>query len=452
MITADDWIHGEHLNLKEARRMTTGIHQGEVEHKYDYSAMFSQTPAYGWSSTTKNIGVWIVQPSLEYIQAPPTRIDLTGHIDLKDSKPACPTLLMIWHSFHYGGLALCIDQNEDWNKVIGPFLIYCNQGPSPDAMWQDALARAATEKKAWPYSWAKMPGYASAEERGSVTGKLVVQDPQQPTANASHAWVGLALGPYSAVDQSGKPFTVEWETDGKHYEYWAQADAAGAFSIPNARPGNYVLYAFNDGILGDYSKANVTVEAGKSLDLGTLVWTPLRYGKQVWEIGIPNRSAEEFRHGNQPNVWGLYNLYPTEFPADVNYVVGKSDWSKDWNYAQPGRDDKGVWHGTTWKINFNMGPISPGKATLRLALCGTRDSEIDVVVNGHKVGSTGPMPSSGVMHRDGMRATEILRDIPFDTSNLVPGNNVIELTTHARAWVSGVLYDYLRLEINDSQN
>ena len=53
-----------------------------------------------------------------------------------------------------------------------------------------------------------------------------------------------------------KPLTINWELDGKHYEYWAHADQNGAFTIPGARPGNYVLYAFNDGILGEFSKAD----------------------------------------------------------------------------------------------------------------------------------------------------------------------------------------------------
>ena len=451
MITGSDWISGQPLNLKEARRMTTGIRAGQVEHKYDYSAMFSKTPAYGWSSTTKNVGIWIVNPSLEYINGAPTKIELTGHIDGKEALPADPTLLFDWHGSHYGGMPICIYAGEQWNKVVGPFLIYCNSGPTPDAMWQNALARAATEERAWPYDWAKAPGYAHVPERGAVSGRLVVTDPQRPGTGAGNAWVGLAAAPYAAVDEDRKPFTVGWETDGKHYEYWTRADPTGAFTIRNARPGAYVLYAFNDGILGEFSRADVAIAAGKTLDLGTLFWTPVRYGRQVWEIGIPNRSAEEFRHGDHYWEWGLYNLYPQEFPNDVNFVIGNSDWSRDWNYAQPPRvDNKGIWHGTTWRITFDLANVTPGKATLRLALCGTRDTQIDAAVNGHPIGTTGLLPSSGVMHRDGIRGTEIECDLPFDTSLLVAGKNVMELTTHARHWYDGVLYDYLRLEINDS--
>ena len=73
------------------------------------------------------------------------------------------------------------------------------------------------------------------------------------------------------------------------------------------------------------------------------------------------------------------------------------------------------------------------------------------MLNGKPIGSTGELPESGVMHRDGIRSVSVTeRDIAFDASLLKPGENVIALTKHARAWTDGVLYDYLRLEL-DSQ-
>ena len=54
MATPDDWVKGTQLNLWEARRLNTGVRKGEVEHKYDYAATYSQTPAWGWSSTKKH--------------------------------------------------------------------------------------------------------------------------------------------------------------------------------------------------------------------------------------------------------------------------------------------------------------------------------------------------------------------------------------------------------------
>jgi len=444
MITGEDWIHGEPLNLKEARRMTTGIHKGEPEHKYDYAAIFAETPAYGWSSTSKHVGIWVVSPSFEYINGGPAKAELTGHIDIKDKLPADPTLLFVWHGSHYGGRNVQAKAGEQWNKIIGPFLWYFNSGDTSDAMYKDALSRAAQEQKAWPYSWAEAPGYATTPQRGGARGRLVVQDAQSPSATAANAWVGLAAAPYRGVHEE----TIDWQTDGKFYQYWARADSSGRFEIRNARPGNYTLYAYTDGVLGEFSKADVHIAAGKAEDLGQLTWKPVRYGRQLWEIGVPNRSAEEFRHGDRYWQWGLYNLYPEEFPHDVDFVIGESDYRRDWNYAQPPRPNgAGGWTPSTWRIRFDVAQPLRGIATLRLAICGVRGGPIDVTLNGKPIGTTGELPETGAMHRDEIRSTEIERDLKFDASLLTTGTNVIELKKNARSWVDGVLYDYVRLEV-----
>ncbi|MEI7728497.1 MAG: polysaccharide lyase family protein [Verrucomicrobiota bacterium] len=453
MASAEDWVKGTQLNLWEARRLNTGIRKGEVEHKYDYTMLFSQTPAWGWSSTKRNVGLFIVNPSLEYLNGGPVGLDYGGHIDVKASLPADPTLLFIWHSPHYGARGIQIKTNESWRKIVGPFLIYCNGGENPQAIWQDSLARAAQEQKAWPYAWATASGYEHAEQRGSASGRLSIRDPQAPNASAAGAWVGLAAPPYSAEVRKGEQTTINWQTDGKHYQYWTRADATGQFTIANARPGAYTLYAFTDGVLGDFSRAEVNVEPGKTTHLGELTWTPVRYGRQLWEIGIPNRSAEEFRHGDHYWQWGLYNLYPDEFPNDVDFVIGKSDYRRDWNYVQPPRPDgKNRWKNTTWRIRFNLGQVPKGTATLRLAICGTRGGPVDATVNGQAIGSTGELPESGVMHRDGIRSAPLTeRHLKFDASLLKPGENVIALTKHVRTWTDGVLYDYLRLELEEKR-
>lgn len=451
MASPEDWVKGTQLNLWEARRLNTGVRKGEVEHKYDYNVLFSETPAWGWSGTQRGVGLFIVNPSIEYLNGSPVMTDYVGHLDVKSSLPADPTLLFIWHSPHYGGRGIQIKEGERWRKIVGPFLIYCNGGGNPEARWKDALARAAQEQKAWPYAWADAPGYEHAGQRGGARGRLAVHDPQATTANAAGAWVGLAAPPYPAEFGKSGPITIDWQTDGKHYQYWTRADAAGRFTIANARPGVYTLYAFADGVLGDFSRADVHVEAGQTKELGEMTWTPVRYGRQLWEIGIPNRSAEEFRHGDHYWQWGLYHLYPEEFPNDVDFVIGKSDWRRDWNYVQPPRPDgKDRWKNTTWRIRFNRDKVVQGAATLRLAICGARGGPVDAALNGRSIGSTGELPESGVMHRDGIRSDSLVeRDLTFDAALLKPGENVIELTKHVRTWTDGVLYDYLRLELDE---
>jgi len=452
MPTGADWDRGAPLNIKEARRLTTGTHAGEAEHKYDYSAVLAETPAYGWSSTSRHVGLWIVNPSLESISGGPTKVELTGHLDVNPG--GLPTLLNMWLGSHYGGSSLAIAQGEVWTKVVGPFLLYCNQAPEHEAMWKDALAQASRESAAWPYAWVTDPNYPPAAGRGSVSGTLKLKDPYVTQTQISNLQVGVSAPDYTAPAGRGSFAKVDWQRDAKYYQFWSCADSDGHFSIANIRPGTYTLHAFADGVLGEFSKANVTIRPGQPLDLGELVWIPERFGRPLWEIGIPNRSAEEFRHGDDYWHWGLYLKYPEEFPDDVNFTIGKSDWRKDWNYCQPPRltPEGNFQRESTWTINFNLTEVPVGPLTLRLSFCGARaGTHVTVKVNGDYVGETGPLPEDGVMHRDGIRGDWFEKNLIFAPSHLKVGANNIQLTCHSMVWHQAVMYDYLRLEVADGK-
>ena len=194
MITAYDWNHGTQMNMKEARLMKSGVMKGIVEHKYDYAAVQFDTPAYGWSSSTKHIGIWMVTASNEYMSGGPTKLELSAHRDATFTNsltaPAPATLLNVWKGPHYGGTSLVVASGEQWSKVIGPFMLYCNAGPSPQAMWKDALVKAKLESQQWPYSWATGDGYAPKEKRGDATGQISLRDPLSPNARMTNLLVG----------------------------------------------------------------------------------------------------------------------------------------------------------------------------------------------------------------------------------------------------------------------
>src|SRR5208337_108449 len=137
MPTGFDWDHGVPLNMTEARRLTTGVYSGQAEHKYDYSACQFDIPAFGWSSTTKQIGLFFINPTIEYLSGGATKYELTGHLD--DGAGGDPTLLNYWRGSHYGGSTCFVNAGEQWQKVVGPMMIYLNSGPTPDAIFQDAL-------------------------------------------------------------------------------------------------------------------------------------------------------------------------------------------------------------------------------------------------------------------------------------------------------------------------
>jgi rhamnogalacturonan endolyase len=533
MLTPADWLAGTELNFSEARRLNTGIYRGQVEHKYDYSANQFDTRACGWLGTARQVGFWFINPSVEYLSGGPTKYELTGHLDI--SAEAAPVLLNYWRSSHYGGALCPITNGEAWNKVIGPFLIYCNSGKTPDSMWQDALARAEGETKAWPYDWVGGVDYPRKNERASVTGRLVLNDPQAPQLKMDRLLVGLSAPDYvpprmnrgfggfgpagggeddtnsagnfpggSGRDSNGGfnftnrpggfspnvddnltnrfgrsgtnrfrsgrfgrggfgglgfggPRLVDWQNDAKYYQFWVRGDASGRFTIPNVRPGTYTLHAIADGVLGEFALTKVTVAAGQTLDLGPLSWQPVRHGRQLWDIGIPDRTGAEFFKGDDYFHWGWYLEYARLFPNDVHYVIGKSDFRKDWFFEQVPHNENpanknGLGRGreTTWSIAFNLPAAPRGQATLRLAICGVGARTLAASVNNQPIGSLTNLVYNATINRDGIGGSWTEHQLPFDASLMKAGTNVMQLTVPAGSLTSGVLYDYLRLELDEN--
>src|SRR5262249_643568 len=157
----------------------------------------SEIPAYGWSSTAHHVGLWFINPSIEYLSGGPTKMELTGHLD--NNEGGAPTLLNYWRGSHYGGSICTIAEGKAWTKVIGPFVIYCNTASDHEKMWSDALAKAAREAKAWPFDWVRDADYPHKNERSTVAGQIVLTDPQAPKLKPTNFRVGLAPPDYTAA-------------------------------------------------------------------------------------------------------------------------------------------------------------------------------------------------------------------------------------------------------------
>jgi rhamnogalacturonan endolyase len=511
MPTGKDWDEATDLNMKEARRLTTGPYKGRAEHKYDYSAKQSLIPAFGWSSTTEKVGLYLINPSFEYLSSGPNHYELTGHLD--DGDGGDPTLLDYWRGTHYGGSELNFAANEYWTKVVGPIFIYVPTGNDPKALFTDAKKQAKAEQARWPYNWVKGVDYTPAAGRATVKGKIKLVDPQSTITKFTTLQVGLSFPDQAPVPRvprparaetpapvtppppppapptdtpkllpNGKranrgtylpprpaggaarpafafqPQAVTWQNDAKHYEFWTNGAADGSFTIPNVRPGTYQLHAVADGVLGAYdATATITITPGQKIDLGTIEWKPVHYGQQIFQVGIPNRSAKEFYKGDDHWHWGMYIEYAKIFPNDVNFTVGKSNPAKDWyiyhvphdtDFKEDGRDQG---RATPWTINFTIPANGPttGKATLRFGIAGSGARSLGISVNGKDVGPFTDIGGGGAsMIRDGIEGTWVERDFNFDASLLKAGQNNIVLTIPAGGVANGICYDVIRLEVD----
>jgi len=511
MCSNQDERAGVVIHAKEQKILLTGIYKNSVEHKYSYNGVMYKLPAWGWSSTKDHIGVYFMNPSIEYIGGGASKLDLVAHMGA--------TLLDYWTSGHYaGGAGNNIPANEPWKRVVGPIFVYFNtladpRDPAPadldklkasygsgmpavpavwrdngTALWQDAVAESKSIKAAWPFAWVEGVDYPHKEERGTVTGQFVLKDPQAASKKLPHLTVGLTHPDYpgngSAFQlRAGNGNVVTWAHDGDYYQFWADGSEDGKFTIPNIRPGRYVLRAFADGVLGEYAKADIEVEAGKSVNLGKLDWVPVRYGKQLWEIGYPDRTAGKFFKGDGANywLWGWPLRYAGLFPDDIVYTVGKSDYRKDWffeevphalsdDWKNPAAKDplnqrfgwvnnptgtQDMWRAwgrgrsTTWTVKFNVKTSSKGTAVLRIALAGADgNGGLNIGVNGQAVGTIHPVSTNALRYNTDTGVWYQYAQ-KFDAALLKPGENSVTFTVPAGDVTTGVVWDYLRLELND---
>lgn len=441
-----DWLAGEPMNLKEVRRIVSGPLQGRIEHKYAYSAILWDVPAYGWAGTRSGYGVWMINPAVEYLAGGPAKMELTGHLDVGGA--AMPTLLNMWHGSHYGGTALGLARDEEWSRVIGPFAVHFNRGASPAEAWKEAVAVAHRERAAWPYAWVREDLYPLESGRGVVSGKVEVKDPHQPALRMGRMQVGLTAGDGTLGERGGRG-PEGWQRDGKHYQYWAEAAADGSFRVGGVRPGTYVLRAIASGVAGEMVRGQVEVTAGHEVRLGAFQWVPERAGPTLWQIGVPDRGAAEFRNGDRYWQWGNHLKYKQDFPQGVDYRVGVSRWERDWHLCQPlDLDPTGrVLGPSMWTVRFDLDRVPDRGALLRIGFCGSRaGARLDFILNGQPLGDTGPLPENGVMHRDSHRGHAFQRTFEVPAEGLVKGANILQLRLSGNAWYQGVLYDFLRLE------
>ncbi len=472
----------------ECSLWTNGIYAGRYEDKYKYTADYGTLRAWGWSSVGtggKNIGLWDVPASFEYMASGPMRRELTSHMGT--------TILNTPHGAHYG---FCSDSTwaagEAWAKVCGPHFIYCNAitntitatNAAAQALFTDALAQADAETSAWPYFWFTNANYAPAFSRGTVKGKIVINDIYNPNASTSNLWVGVEQQP-----NPGSTVTYDFQKWYKPYHFWVKTDAIGNFTIPDVIAGaNYTLYAFGSGAAGTFQSQaqtggsapneldlpspqfSVTVTGGATNNLGTVTWTPTRVGPTVFEIGYPDRTGAKFRHGddwwvgdigpgptNPMPVWTKFLEYPFDFPSGVSYTVGSSRWTTDWNFCQPVVvDSAGNYNGSTSTINFNLASAPGATASLYIALSSDYQGPLIVSVNGANIsGSSGYFPAysssadgSDTTIREGIHGLFSDNRITFSGSLLQAGANTITINMRKGGYFANhAMYDYIRLEL-----
>jgi len=425
----------EQMSIKEVRKVLTGARAGHYDSKYDFNVNYYDVGCWGHASDKNKVGGWIVLGGYDFFNDGPTKQDLSAASGINH---------IHFGMNHYNSSSTTVAAGEAWRKIYGPILLYCNfDERGGDACWEDARNQAKLERSAWPYAWlTETPEYPPVDARGAVTGRLVVRDVLKPALAGSGAWVGVAQPAPGG----------NWQFESNHYQYWVKAGDDGRFSIPNIRPGTYTFYAFTDGAVGEYSRSEVNVTAGNATALGEVVWEVPHKGSRIaWEIGVPDRTAKEFRHGKDYFHGYVWAHFHEEFANPLEYVVGKSDRARDWNYAHSWYQmgDKIVPH--KWRINFNLAQAPGGNATMTFAFAGAHlDASVAVYVNDEAkaLGRVKPSIQGGnAMLREAIHGKYCVEYFSIPASSLKQGANTITLEQTRMNIQAHVMYDYLNLEL-----
>ncbi|KAM1762784.1 hypothetical protein ACFX12_005383 [Malus domestica] len=432
--------------------------KGEVDDKYQYSMDNKDSGVHGWISSGPTVGFWLIFPSQEFRNGGPTKQNLTVH-----TGPFCLAML---HGTHYIGedILAHFEEGETWTKVFGPFFVYLNSTPDVSKahdLWIDAKKQRLIEETLWPYAFVQSPYYVAAKERGSVSGRLFVQDRyvSDSLIPAKNAYVGLSVATTPG----------SWQTESKDYQFWIQTDIIGNFTIKNVIPGVYGLHGWIPGFVGDYlDNERITISAGSQTQLGNLTYVPLRDGPTLWEIGYPDRTAIDYYVPdvnpiyvnklflNSPEKYrqyGLWDRYTDVHPEfDQTFTIGSSNPKTDWFFAhvdRRGADNKYL--PTTWTIKFNLKSVTTGTYKFRLAIASATRSDLKVHVNAmdieHLVIQVLNLGTDNAVCRHGVHGLYWLFSGDIPSTLLVKGDNSIFLS-QARGGdaLCGLFYDYLRLE------
>ncbi|KAK7307278.1 hypothetical protein VNO77_40195 [Canavalia gladiata] len=462
MPTPNDRKTGQPLAYPEAVLLTHPSNpqfKGQVDDKYFYSAENKDSLVHGWITIDSKapVGFWMITPSNEYRSHGPTKQDLTSHCG--------PTMLNMFLSTHYTGRNshIVFQKGEPYRKVFGPIFSYINTVPNKAdfrSLWSDAVEQQSREAASWPYDFVHAKEFFKANQRGTVGGQFLVQDGAGKPQPAINAYIGLAL-----PGDAGS-----WQTEGKGYQFWTQTAKNGDFVIKNIVPGDYNLYAWVPGFIGDFVYKNtVTIKPGGNINLNSIVYNPPRIGPTLWEIGIPDRSAAEFfipdavpphinnldstDGGEKWRHYGLWQRYADLYPKnDLVFTVGVSDYKKDWFFAHVTRNvGPKKYVPTTWQIVFNLQNVLTGNYTLQLALAGASGSILEVRFNKPNANpphfTSNVIGDGNVIARHGIHGLHKRFTISVPSHLLVKGSNIVYLLQeNAESPFQGVLYDYIRLE------
>ncbi len=418
---------------------------GTVYTKYNHAASMDENHrVHGLMGS--RYGAWVIMPSHEHLNGVPFNTELTLH-----QTHNTPVLLRHVQAAHHGsGIAEFSD--GPWEKWGGPWFFYFNQGGTMREREHDARKLATKLAADWPFQWIRDKRFA--RERGTLRGQLTDQH-GKPMKHARVVITRAARG--------GKP--VDFQQQWRGYRFFSWTDAKGRFELESVWPDHYDLHAMQDDVVGRFAKYDIPVSAKEITDLGALHWQAPSTGRRLWQIGTLDRSAVEFRYGDDFRHWGLWMEIEKQFPDGIITIDADNGAAKEIPHILAAYLKKdGTPYQPVLLVEFTLTePPEEQTASLLIALAGAGQRgeypfvDLSLLLNGEPLAEiTETFTRCGAIHRSGIRGHCQEETVTFPASRLRAGKNRLEIRLKPRnkprnafsgAPYVGIMFDALRMEV-----
>jgi rhamnogalacturonan endolyase len=433
--------------------------------KYDYSSYEKSHLVHGIYGN--GYGIWCIhtQLSKESWVGGPTKQSLMVH-----TTATTPLILNEFFNGHYAQSSISLTVTPGWSKTVGPWFFHINTSPNAaattsdadyQAMWQDAAQYADPALYQAFYDELSIPGYTASSGRATVSGQI------QIPGLTSMAGATVMLGDNS----------TQFDQSHVGYQYWAPANPDGTYSLTGVRPGTYRLSAYKPGVFDDFHLDNIAVSA-PSTAVASQTWNPPinqastgAGSTVVMQLGIPDRTAMEFRDGDNYKHYGVFNDEGLDFPSGVVFVFGNVSG------LSPTSERNG-WYFTHWnsythnwdpslgsspyivnarpvslpdpQIKFNLAhaPATSAKGYVTVAVASAQAATtVTLTLNGHTATGSAPTASSSA-ERSGAGGIYNSVSIPFPAADFVAGTNTLSIHSSQ----TPIQYDAIRVEISPADS
>ena len=420
---------------------------GSVYTKYNHAASMDENHlVHGLMGA--RYGAWVIIPSHEHLNGVPFNTELTLHQTHKT-----PVLHRHVQAAHHGsGVAEFSTKDGPWQKWGGPWFFHFNHGGTMEQREQEARKLAKKMTADWPFQWLRDERFA--RERGTLRGRLADRH-GKPMKHARVVITRAAKG--------DKP--IDFQQQWRGYRFFGWTDARGGFELKKVWPDRYDLYAMQDGVAGRFARYDIPVPAKQVTDLGTLSWQISSTGRRLWQIGILDRNATEFQHGDDHRHWGLWMEIEKQFPDGVITIDPDHGVAGDIPHILAAYVKKdGASYRPVLRVEFTLAETPEEQtASLLIALAGASQMgeypfvDLSLLLNGEPLADvTGTFTRCGAIHRSGIRGYCQEKTVTFPAARLRAGRNRLEIHLKPRkkprgsfsgAPYIGIMLDALRLAV-----